>query len=75
MLKYNDNLIKNVLLFFRFSFMEYINENIKKTTIGVNFMQKLNPLLPRSSLLTVFVFSDLIWTMEMLFTINRICFT
>ena len=37
----------------KLSFLEHIDEKIKKATVGVNFMRKLNLLLPRSSLLTV----------------------
>ena len=35
-------------------FLEHIDEKIKKATVGVNLMRKLNLLLPRSSLLTVY---------------------
>ena len=38
----------------KLSFLEHINEKIKKVTVGVNLMHKLNLLLPRSSLLTVY---------------------
>ena len=34
--------------------MEHIDEKIKKAAVGVNLMRKLNLLLPRSSLLTVY---------------------
>ena len=34
--------------------MENIDLKIKKATIGVNLIRKLNPLLPSSSLLTVY---------------------
>ena len=35
--------------------MEHTDVKIKKTTVGVNLMRKLNLLLPRSSLLTVYM--------------------
>ena len=35
-------------------FLEHIDEKIKKATRGINLMRKLNLLLPRSSLLTVY---------------------
>ena len=35
-------------------FLKHIDEKIKKATVGVNLMRKLNLLLPRSSLLTVY---------------------
>ena len=38
----------------KFSFLEHIDEKIKKATVEVNCMCKLNLLLPRSSLLTVY---------------------
>ena len=38
----------------KFSFLEHIDEKIKKATVGVNLMRKLNLLLPCSSLLTVY---------------------
>ena len=38
----------------KLSFLEHIDEKIKKLTVGVNLMRKLNLLLPRSSLLTVY---------------------
>ena len=38
----------------KLSFLEHIDEKIKKATVGVNLMRKLNLLLPRSSLLTVY---------------------
>ena len=38
----------------KLSFLEHIDERIKKATVGVNLMRKLNLLLPRSSLLTVY---------------------
>ena len=34
--------------------MKHIDVKIKKATVGVNLMRKLNLLLPRASLLTVF---------------------
>ena len=48
-------LFKNILVSFRWKYLvlETIDEKIKKVTIGVNFMRKLNLLLPRSSLLRV----------------------
>ena len=38
----------------KLSFLEHTDEKIKKATVGVNLMGKLNLLLPRSSLLTVY---------------------
>ena len=38
----------------KLSFLEHIDVKIKKATVGVNLMRKLNLLLPRSSLLTVY---------------------
>ena len=38
----------------KLSFLEHIDEKIKKATVKVNLMRKLNLLLPRSSLLTVY---------------------
>ena len=35
-------------------FLEYIDAKIKEATVGVSLMRKLNLLLPRSSLLTVY---------------------
>ena len=64
--EYNANLFKNILFYFldeKLSFWEHIAVKIKKSTIGVNLMRKLNLLLPRSSLLTG-VLSDLIWIMK-----------
>ena len=37
----------------KFSFLEHIDEKVKKATVGVNLMRKLNLSLPCSSLLTV----------------------
>ena len=43
-------------LFFdeKLSFLDHIDEKIKKATVGVNVMRKLNLLLPRLALLTVY---------------------
>ena len=38
----------------KLSFLEHIDEKIKKAIVGVNLMRKLNLLLPRSPLLTVY---------------------
>ena len=38
----------------KLSFLEHIDEKIKKATVRVNLMRKLNLLLPCSSLLTVY---------------------
>ena len=38
----------------KLSFFDYIREKIKKVTKGVNVIRKLNLLLPRSSLLTLY---------------------
>ena len=38
----------------KLSFLEHIDEKTKKATVGVNLMRKLNLLVPRSSLLTVY---------------------
>ena len=37
----------------KLSFLEHIDVKIKKATVGINLMHKLNLLLPRSSFLTV----------------------
>ena len=46
--KFNDNLFKNILVFFQ------MESKIKKATGGVNLVRKLNLLLPRLSLLTIY---------------------
>ena len=67
---------KHLGLFFdeTLSFLEHIDVKIKKATVGANLIRKLNLLLLRSSLLTIYLYSDmflikclldLIWTMEM----------
>ena len=38
----------------KLSFLEHINVKIKKATVGINLMRKLNRLLPRSSLITIY---------------------
>ena len=38
----------------KLSFLEHIDLKIKKATVGVNLMRKLNLLLPRSPLLSVY---------------------
>ena len=47
---------KHLALFFdeKLSFLEHIDVKIKKATVGFNLMCKLNLLLPRTSLLTVY---------------------
>ena len=40
------------------SFLEHIDVKIKKATVGVNLIGKMNLLLPRSSLLTIYLYSD-----------------
>ena len=55
--QYNENLLKNIVVSFfdeKLSFLDHIDEKIKKATVGVNLMRKLNLLLPRLSLLTVY---------------------
>ena len=55
--QYNENLLKNIVVSFfdeKLSFLDHIDEKIKKATVGVNLMHKLNLLLPRWSLLTVY---------------------
>ena len=57
MSEYNDSLFKEILVFFfdeNISLLENIDVKIKKATIGVNLIRKLNALLPHSSLLTVY---------------------
>ena len=78
--QYTNNLFKNssktsCFFFFdkKLSFLEHIDEKLKKTTIGVNLIHKLNLLLPRLSLPTVNLLPDLTWTMKMLLMINQIC--
>ena len=55
--EYNDNLSKNILVFFfldeKLSFLEHIDVKIKKATAGVNLMRKLNLSLPCSFLLII----------------------
>ena len=50
-----ENIRKCLGLFLdsKLSFFDYINEKIKKTK-GINVMRKMNLLLPRSSLLTIY---------------------
>ena len=38
----------------KLSFLEHIDVKIKKATVGINLMRKLNRLLPRSSLITIY---------------------
>ena len=38
----------------KLNFLDHINEKIKKATKGVNVIRKMNLLLPRSSLLTIY---------------------
>ena len=55
--QYNENLLKNIVVSFfdeKLSFLDHIDEKIKKATVGVNLMRKLNLLLPRLSWLTVY---------------------
>ena len=57
MSEYNDSLFKEILVFFfdeNISLLENIDVKIKKATIGVTLIRKLNALLPHSSLLTVY---------------------
>ena len=59
MRKYKSNLFKNnfdIFLDENLWLLEHIEVKIKKTTIGVNLMSKLNLLLPHLSLLTVYNF-------------------
>ena len=51
-----DNIQKHLGLFLdsKLSFFDHINEKIKKATKGVNVIRKMNLLLPRSSLLTIY---------------------
>ena len=51
-----DNIQKHLGLFLdsKLSFFDHINEKIKKASKGVNFIIKMNLLLPRSSLLTIY---------------------
>ena len=51
--KYNT-IFLGLFLDEQFSFLEHIEVKIKKATKEVNLMPKLNLLLPRSSLLTVY---------------------
>ena len=50
------NIQKHLGLFLdsKLSFFDHINEKIKKATKGVNVIRKMNLLLPRSSLLTIY---------------------
>ena len=38
----------------KLSFLEHIDVKIKKATVGINLMRKLNRLLPRLSLITIY---------------------
>ena len=51
-----DNIQKHLGLFLdsKLSFFDHINEKIKKATKGVNVIRKMNLLLPRSFLLTIY---------------------
>ena len=51
-----DNIQKHLGLFLdsKISFFDHINEKIKKATKGGNVIRKINWLLPRSSLLTIY---------------------
>ena len=51
-----DNIQKHLGLFLdsKLSFFDHINEKIKKATKGVSLKRKMNLLLPRSSLLTIY---------------------
>ena len=51
-----ENVQKYLGLFLnsKLSFFDHINEKIKKATKGVNVIRKMNLLLPRSSLLTIY---------------------
>ena len=51
-----DNIQKHLGLFLdsKLSFFDHTNEKIKKATKGFNFIRKMNLLLPRSSLLTIY---------------------
>ena len=51
-----ENIQKHLGLFLnsKLSFFDHINEKIKKATKGVNVIRKMNLLLPRSSLLTIY---------------------
>ena len=51
-----ENIQKHLGLFLdsKLSFLDHINEKIKKATKGVNVIRKMNLLLPRSSLLTIY---------------------
>ena len=51
-----DNIQKHLGLFLdsKLSFFDHINEKIKKATKGVNVIRKMNLLLPRSSLPTIY---------------------
>ena len=51
-----ENIQKHLglLLDSKLNFFDHINEKIKKATKGVNVIRKMNLLLPRSSLLTIY---------------------
>ena len=63
----------------KLSFLEHIDEKIKKATVGVNLMRKLNLLLPRSSLLTVYMcfirphldYGDVIYDQPNLYSLTK----
>ena len=52
-----DNIQKHLGLFLdsKLSFFDHINEKTKKATKGVNVIRKMNLLLPRSCLLTIYI--------------------
>ena len=51
-----ENIQKHLGFFvdFKLNFFDHINEKIKKTNKGVSVIRKMNLLLPRSSLLTIY---------------------
>ena len=51
-----ENIQKHLGLFLdsKLNFFDHINEKIKKATKGVNVKRKMNLLLPRSSVLTIY---------------------
>ena len=50
----NIQKLLGLLLYFKLSFFDHINETIKKATKGVNAIRKMNLLFSRSSLLTIY---------------------
>ena len=51
--EYNGNLLKNIMVKKKLTFLEHIDAKIKKATIVVKLIRQMNLFLPRLSFLTV----------------------